>query len=360
MPDQSDSPWNEALDVAASALRLSETQAVALFSAPLAALGATADAVCRRLHPEPFRTFVIDRNINYTNVCLSGCAFCAFFRPPGHAEGYVLTPEEILAKAEEAVSLGATQIMLQGGLHPALPLAWFEETFRAIKARFPVVLHSLTAPEIVHLARLSELSLGETLRRLHDAGLDSLPGGGAEILCDDVRAQLSPRKCTTDEWFAVMREAHALGMRATATMMFGHIETLAHRVAHLLRVRDFQDETGMFTAFIPWSFQPANTALGGQPAGAHDYLRTLAISRLVLDNVPNLQASWVTQGAKVAQLSLAFGANDLGSTMLEENVVRAAGVTFRMSKHELSDLIRRAGYTAAIRDTYYHILEVAP
>jgi len=349
-----------ALERASSGARLSAPEAHALFSAPLAALGAAADAVCRRLHPEPIRTFVIDRNINYTNVCLSGCAFCAFFRPPGHAEGYVLTPEEILAKVEEAVSLGATQIMLQGGMHPDLPLAWFEKMFRAIKARFPVTLHSLTAPEIVHLARLSGLNLGETLRRLHDAGLDSLPGGGAEILCDDVRAQLSPRKCTTGEWFAVMREAHALGMRGTATMVFGHIETLAHRVAHLLRVRDFQDETGMFTAFIPWSFQPANTALGGQAAGAHDYLRTLAISRLVLDNVPNLQASWVTQGAKVAQLSLAFGANDLGSTMLEENVVRAAGVTFRMSKHELSDLIRRAGYTAAIRDTYYHILEVAP
>jgi cyclic dehypoxanthinyl futalosine synthase len=349
---------HEALARAASSARLSAADARALFSAPLAALGAAADAVCRRLHPEPIRTFVIDRNINYTNICLSGCAFCAFFRSPGHSEGYVLSLDEILAKVEAAVSLGATQIMLQGGLHPDIPLAWFEETFRALKARFPVTLHSLTAPEIVHLARLSGLSFGDTLRRLHEAGLDSLPGGGAEILCDDIRAQLSPRKCTTEEWFAVMREAHALGMRATATMVFGHIETFEHRVTHLLRVRDFQDETGMFTAFIPWSFQPANTALGGQAAGAHDYLLTLAISRLVLDNVPNLQASWVTQGAKVAQLALAFGANDLGSTMLEENVVRAAGVTFRMSKEELAELIRRAGYIPAIRDTYYRILEV--
>jgi cyclic dehypoxanthinyl futalosine synthase len=345
--------------VASDGHRLSREEALyMLASDDLAALGLGADRVCTRLHPGRIRTFVIDRNINYTNVCLSGCAFCAFFRPPGHPEGYVLSLDEILAKIAEAVSLGATQIMLQGGLHPDLPLSWFEEVFHAIKARFPVTLHSLTAPEIVHLARLSELSLGDTLRRLREAGLDSLPGGGAEILCDDVRAQLSPRKCTTEEWFAVMREAHALGMRATATMVFGHIETFEHRVTHLLRLRDFQDETGMFTAFIPWSFQPANTALGGQAAGAHDYLRTLAISRLVLDNVPNLQASWVTQGAKVAQLSLAFGANDLGSTMLEENVVRAAGVTFRMSKEELAELIRRAGYTPAIRDTYYRILEV--
>lgn len=358
MNDQCDSPWAETLASALSGARLSASQARALFDAPLAALGAAADAVCRRLHPEPIRTFLIDRNINYTNLCLSGCAFCAFFRPPGHPEGYLLTRDEILAKVEEAVSLGATQIMLQGGLHPDLPLPWFEEIFRAIKARFSVTLHSLTAPEVVHLSRLSGLTLGDTLRRLRDAGLDSLPGGGAEILCDELRAQLSPRKCTTDEWFAVMRAAHALGMRGTATMVFGHRETLDQRVAHLLRVRDFQDETGLFTAFIPWSFQPANTALGGQAAGAHDYLRTLAISRLALDNVPNLQASWVTQGAEVAQLSQAFGANDLGSVMLEENVVRAAGVSFRMSKQDLAALIRQAGYTPAIRNTTYEILEV--
>ena len=341
--------------------RLSAAQARALFDAPLAALGAAADAACRRLHPEPIRTFVIDRNINSTNICTSGCRFCAFFRPPGHPEGYVLSLDEVLAKVDEAVAVGATQIMLQGGLHPTLPLSWYEETFRAIKARWPAVtIHSLTAPEVAHLARLSGLSLADAVARLHAAGLDSLPGGGAEILCDDVRAEISPRKGSVEEWFAVMREVHRAGMRATATMVFGHLETLEHRVAHLLRLRDFQDETGVFTAFIPWSFQPANTALGGQAASAHDYLRTLAVSRLVLDNVPNLQASWVTQGAEVAQLSLAFGANDLGSTMLEENVVRAAGVTFRLSAEELSDLIRRAGFTPAIRDTYYRLLKVSP
>ncbi len=353
--------WQSSLPRALAGARLPAREARALFDAPLAALGAAADAVCRRLHPEPVRSFVIDRNINSTNICLSGCRFCAFFRPPGHPEGYLLSREEILTKVSEAAAVGATQIMLQGGLHPDLPLTWFEDTFRAIKAHFPqVTLHSLTAPEVAHLARLSGLSLADTVARLHAAGLDSLPGGGAEILCDEVRAVISPRKGPVEEWFAVMREVHRQGMRATATMVFGHIETLEHRVAHLLRIRDFQEETGLFTAFIPWTFQPANTDLGGAAVGAADYLRTLAIARLVLDNVPNLQASWVTQGAKIAQLSLAFGANDLGSTMLEENVVRAAGVTFRLSAAELADLIRRAGYTPAVRDTDYRLLKVNP
>jgi len=355
---------NPALEKAVSGNRISAEEAIALFDAPLPLLGAAADALCRQLHPQTYRTFVIDRNINYSNICISGCRFCAFFRPPGHPEGYVLSREQILAKVEEAVSQGATQILMQGGLHPDLPLSWFEETFRAIKALFPVTLHSLSAPEIVHLARTSGLPataglpVSETLYRLHAAGLDSLPGGGAEILCEDVRAALSPRKCTVEEWFQVMRAAHQLGLRATATMMFGHIETPSHRVQHLVRVRAFQDETGLFTAFIPWTFQPANTRLGGLPATAHDYLRTLAVSRLVLDNIPNLQASWVTQGAKIGQLSLAFGANDLGSTMIEENVVRAAGVDFRLSAQDLAHLIRRAGFTPARRDTQYHIQEV--
>jgi cyclic dehypoxanthinyl futalosine synthase len=358
MPDLSAS-WKSALERACSGKRLAEDEAIALFRAPLALLGAAADAVCRRLHPEPARTFVADRNINYSNICVSGCRFCAFFRPSGHPQGYLLTPEEILAKVEEAVGLGATQILMQGGLHPELPLTWFEEVFRAIKERFPAItIHSLSAPEIVHLSRVSDLPLGTTLARLRASGLDSLPGGGAEILCDDIRAALSPRKCTAEEWCEVMREAHRLGMRATATMVFGHIETPGHRVRHLVRVRELQDETGVFTAFIPWTFQPANTALGGKAAGGHDYLRTLAISRLVLDNVPNLQASWVTQGEKIGQLSLAFGANDLGSTMIEENVVRAAGVEFRMSAPGLAELIRRAGFTPLRRDTQYNVLEV--
>jgi len=351
--------WKLALDAAVSGVRIAGPEAVSLFSAPLAMLGAAADAVCRRLHPEPYRTFVIDRNINYSNVCVSGCTFCAFFRPPGHPEGYILSLGEIIQKIDEAVAAGATQILMQGGLHPDLPLSWFEETFRTIKARFPrITIHSLSAPEIAHLSRLSGLTIETTLSRLHAAGLDSLPGGGAEILCDDVRSQISPRKCTADEWLEVMRAAGRLGLRATATMVFGHIETTEHRVRHLLRIRELQDETGIFTAFIPWTFQPANTALGGVPTSTHDYLRTLAVSRLVLDNVPNIQASWVTQGAKIGQLALAFGANDLGSTMIEENVVRAAGVEFRMSRDDLAHLIRRAGFTPAIRDTQYRVLEM--
>ena len=351
--------WKPAVDAAASGARISEQEAVSLFSAPLASLGAAADAVGRRLHPEPYRTFVIDRNINYSNICVSGCTFCAFFRPPGHPKGYVLSLDEIIRKIAEAVAVGATQILMQGGLHPDLPLWWFEETFHAIKARFPgITIHSLSAPEIAHLSRISGLTAETTLSRLYAAGLDSLPGGGAEILCDDVRSQISPKKCTAVEWLDVMRAASRIGMRATATMVFGHIETTEHRVRHLLRIRDLQDETGLFTAFIPWTFQPANTALGGVPTSTHDYLRTLAVSRLVLDNVPNIQASWVTQGAKIGQLALAFGANDLGSTMIEENVVRAAGVEFRMSRDDLAHLIRRAGFTPAIRDTQYRILEM--
>jgi cyclic dehypoxanthinyl futalosine synthase len=358
MPAPSDS-WKPVLEAAASGARVAEQEAAALFSAPLALLGAAADAVCRRLHPEPCRTFVIDRNINYSNICVSGCAFCAFFRPPGHPDGYVLSLDEIITKIDEAVGLGATQILMQGGLHPDLPLAWFEETFRAIKARFPgITIHSLSAPEIAHLAHLSGLTVEAALARLHAAGLDSLPGGGAEILCDDVRSQISPNKCTADEWLEVMRAAGRLGMRATATMVFGHIESIEHRVRHLFRIRELQDETGVFTAFIPWTFQPSNTALGGTPASTHDYLRTLAVSRLVLVNMPNIQASWVTQGTKIGQLALAFGANDLGSTMIEENVVRAAGVEFRMSRDDLAHLIRRAGFTPAIRDTQYRILEM--
>jgi cyclic dehypoxanthinyl futalosine synthase len=356
MPETSPSPWTEPLERAGRGLRLSAEDGRALFDAPLASLGLAADAACRRLHPGPERTFVIDRNINYSNVCISGCRFCAFCRSPGSPESYLLSLDEILRKVEEAVQLGATQILMQGGLHPDLPLSWFEHTLAEIKARFPVHLHSLSPPEVVHLAGLSGLTLEETLSRLRAAGLDSLPGGGAEILCDRVRRQLSPRKCTADQWLAVMRAAHELGMKTTATMMFGHIERLEERIEHLLRLRQLQDETGGFTAFIPWTFQPDNTPLGGRAVGAHDYLRTLAISRLMLDNVRNLQASWVTQGPKIAQLALRFGANDLGSTMLEENVVSAAGTSFQLGREDLAHLLRRAGFTPAIRDTYYRML----
>lgn len=346
------------LDKAISGRRLSDSDAVAVFeSGELLELGLAADAVCLRLHPEPSRTYVVDRNINYTNVCTSKCRFCAFWRDPASPDAYLLSDEEIHRKIEEAVGLGATQILMQGGLHPDLGLEWYERLVSGIKERFTIDLHSFSPPEIVHIAGMSDLSIDDVIRRLRDAGLDSIPGGGAEILTDSSRGSLSPGKCTARQWLQVMKAAHGLGMRTTATMMFGQTETLADRVEHLSRIRALQDRTGGFTAFIPWTFQPANTDLGGQAVGAHEYLRTLSISRLFLDNVANLQASWVTQGAKIGQIALKFGANDLGSTMIEENVVAAAGVSFRMSEEEIREAIAGAGFTPKRRDTYYNLRE---
>jgi len=357
-----------AVDRAAAGERLTLEDAVALFESDFLMLGAAANDACRRRHGDAVRTFVIDRNINYTNICMSRCRFCAFWRAAEAPDAYLSTHDEVLAKVAEAEQLGATQILMQGGLHPDLRIEWFEELFRRVKAAHNVHLHSLSPPEIVHIARTSSLTIEQTLARLREAGLDSLPGGGAEILCDEVRSQLSPRKCTADEWTIVMRAAHQLGMPTTATMMFGHIESRADRVRHLLRIRELQDEAdgpsassgrplgGRFTAFIAWTYQPENTALGGVAVGAQEYLRTLAVSRLVLDNIANLQASWVTQGPKIAQLALAFGANDLGAVMIEENVVRAAGAEYRLSREDLVRLIEDAGYRAAQRDTYYRLL----
>jgi len=346
---------------ASEGARITVDQAYSLFeNASLPELAWAADRVCSSKHPGRVRTYVIDRNINYTNVCASGCAFCAFFRPPGHPDAYLLTTDQVLAKVREAVALGATQILMQGGLHPDLRIDYFEELFRAIKRRFRVQLHSLSAPEIVHTARLSGLTVRETLGRLKAAGLDSLPGGGAEILIESFRRRVSPKKCTAGEWIEVMLTAAELGMRATATMVFGMGESIQDRVAHLAAIRELQDETGVFTAFIPWTFQPGNTALGGRAVGGHDYLRTLAISRLFLDNIDNIQASWVTQGRDIAQLALRFGANDVGSTMIEENVVAAAGVSHRMDETALIELIHAAGYDAAQRTTLYEIIRVHP
>jgi cyclic dehypoxanthinyl futalosine synthase len=345
-----------ALERARAGERLTLEDGIALFDADLLELGAAADDACRRRHGDGVRTFVIDRNINYTNICVSGCRFCAFWRAADAPGAYLSTPDEIIAKVAEAERLGATQLLMQGGLHPELRIEWYEDLFRRIKAAHRVHVHSLSPPEIVHIARVSSLTIEETLARLRAAGLDSLPGGGAEILCDEVRSRLSPRKATVAEWLAVMRAAHGLGMPTTATMMFGHIETRADRVRHLLRLRELQDETGGFTAFIAWTYQPGNTALGGTAVGGQEYLRTLAVSRLVLDNVANLQASWVTQGPKIGQLALTFGANDLGAVMIEENVVRAAGADYRLTRQDLIRLIEGAGYRAAQRDTYYQTL----
>lgn len=311
----------------------------------------------RVLHPEPVVTFVSDRNINYTNVCVSGCRFCAFFRPPGHPEGYVIEPSVLDQKIEETLMLGGTQILLQGGMHPDLDLNYYIGLLRHIKSGFDIHIHGFSPTEIVFIAELSGLSVREVLETLIAAGLDSIPGGGAEILVDDVRAKVSPNKCTAEEWLMVMRTAHELGLKTTATMMFGHIETRNHIIEHLIKLRDLQDETGGFTAFIPWTFQPENTRITVVPQTAVDYLRVLALARLVLDNIPNLQVSWVTQGDKIAQIGLAFGANDFGSTMIEENVVAAAGVHFRLPRSEIVRLIQDAGYTARQRNCFYHVID---
>jgi len=356
--EQSSRAASAALDAALAGRRLSREEVAALFAADLIEVGSAADQICRRLHPDPVRTFVIDCNINYSNVCEARCRFCAFWREPDSPDAYTRSHQQILERVGAAAGSGATQILIQGGLHPALRLEWYEELLRAIKARFPVHLHSFSPPEIAHFARGSGLKIAEVLSRLKQAGLDSLPGGGAEILVDSVRGRLSgPAKCSADDWFAVMRAAHAAGLPTTATMMFGHIESLQDRVAHLVRLRELQDETGQFTAFIPWTYQPQNTALGGDEAGGVDYLRTLAVSRIALDNFANIQASWLTQGAKIGQVALRFGANDIGGTILEENVVTAAGIAHQpMLPDELARLIRDAGFQPAQRDTYYHIL----
>ncbi len=345
-------------------MSLTKPQALDLFrSDDLIGIGMEADSLRRRLHPEGVVTYVIDRNINYTNLCTEYCTFCAFYRPvkgPKSKEGYVLEHETIYDKVRETVELGGTGVLMQGGLHPGLPLEWYEDLMRGIKQRFPRVhLHCFSASEIIHFAELSGLSIRDTICRLRDSGLDSIPGGGAEILDDEVRYKIARLKCLTEDWLNVHRTAHEVGMRTTATMMFGCGETVEHRVNHFQRVFDLQEETGGFTAFIPWSFQPANTALGGRhwdEATSVEYLKVLAIARLFLSNIQNVQSSWVTQGLKVCQLGLRFGGNDVGSVMLEENVVRAAGVTNCTTEEELRHIIRDAGFRPAQRDTLYRQL----
>lgn len=308
-------------------------------------------------HPERLVTFVIDRNINYSNICVCACRFCAFFRPPGHPEGYLLTRDELAQKIEETLALGGTQILMQGGHHPDLPLSFYEEMLTFIKDRYPIHIHSFSPPEIVHFSKMEKIGVGEVISRLRAAGLDSIPGGGAEILVDSVRKRVAPNKCSVEEWLGVMEEAHRQGLRTTATMMFGHEEEPDDRLEHLFALREVQDRTGGFTAFIPWSFQPNNTAIKRLPETAVSYLRLLAISRIVLDNFDNLQASWVTMGPKVAQLALHFGANDFGSTMIEENVVAAAGVHFRLSAEEIRRIITEAGFQPAQRTMAYEIID---
>lgn len=339
------------LDKAARGERVSEAEAEELLAGhELLELGRAADLVRERMAPGDDVTFVVDRNINYTNICITGCEFCAFHRRHGAEGAYLLTNDEIFGKIEETIELGGTGIMMQGGLHPRLDIDYYCGLLQAIKERFDIYIHSFSPPEISHIARLSRLTLEETLTRMKESGLDSLPGGGAEILVDGVRQRVSPKKIGADEWMAVMEAAHGCGLRSTATMMFGSVESHTDRVEHMRRLRELQDRTGGFRAFIPWSFQPANTAMEGTPpASGFDYLKTLAVSRIYLDNIDNIQASWVTQGLKVAQVALSFGANDLGSTMIEENVVAAAGVTYRISQEELVRAIEATGKHAVQR-----------
>src|SRR5499427_2232280 len=343
--------------------RVSADEALELYRlAPTSVLGQLADEIRQRKHPAGIVTYIIDRNVNYTNVCVAKCNFCAFYRDVGSPEGYVLGFDELFRKIDETIAVGGVQLLMQGGHNPDLPLKWYEDLFRTIKERYPTFkLHALSPPEVIHLSRLSQLPVETIIGRLMAAGLDSVPGGGAEILVDRVRKLLHCySKASADEWLDVMRHAHRAGLRTTATMMYGTVETDEERIEHMVRLRELQDETGGFTAFITWSYQPDHTELGADQhiteATGVDYLRTLAISRIVLDNFDNLQASWVTQGGKVGQLSLAYGANDMGSVMIEENVVRAAGASYCMDELEIVRNIEDAGFRAKRRSMHYDVL----
>jgi cyclic dehypoxanthinyl futalosine synthase len=340
--------------------RLSEGDALELLrSNRLAAIGDAADQVTRRMHPESYRTYNIDRNINYTNICTAVCDFCAFYRGPKSDEGYVLPRPVLLEKVRETVALGGNQILLQGGLHPKFTLDWYEEMLRDIKRDYPVInVHGFSPPEFHHFTKVNKLPLETVLGRLREAGLGSIPGGGAEILVDRVRAELTRGKVMSDDWLNVMRVWHRMGGKSSATMMFGHVETLAERVEHLRRIRDLQDETGGFTAFICWTFQPDNTKLSHlPPVGSFEYLKTQAVARLFLDNVPNIQSSWVTQGLKIGQLAMTFGANDMGSLMIEENVVAEAGTVHFLTLDQIRDAIGELGFEPRQRDVFYRLVD---
>ncbi len=346
--------------------RIDNKTALNLLKSPdLLQIGAQADSIRKNLHPEGIVTFIVDRNINYTNICINKCRFCAFYRDIDSPEAYLLSKEEIFSKIDETIALGGIQILLQGGIHPELGIDYHTDLLKSIKERYTINVHGFSPPEITYLSQRHGISVRETLEILRKAGLDSIPGGGAEILSDRVREVLSPNKIKSQQWLNVMEEAHNIGMKTTATMMFGSVESHEEIVEHLDSIRSLQDRTGGFTAFIPWTFQSGNTELKTsqnsqykiQEATAVDYLKVLAISRIYLDNIKNIQASWVTQGLKLAQVALRFGANDFGSTMIEENVVRAAGVSYRVSKEDIIDAIKAAGFKSAKRNTLYKVLE---
>lgn len=349
------------LEKAVAGERITRDEGLELLKYPdLTTLGCAADKVSRRLHPEPYRTYNIDRNINYTNICTAVCDFCAFYRSPKSEEGYVLPREVLLEKVAETVELGGNQILLQGGLHPTFKLDWYEEMLSDIKSHFPTVnVHGFSPPEIYHFTKVNKLSVREVLERLKAAGMGSLPGGGAEILVDRVRKEITRGKVLTDDWLNVMRVWHELGGHSSATMMFGHVETLEERIEHLERLRQLQDETHGFTAFICWTFQPEHTDLSHLPkAGAHSYLHTQAVARLYLDNFANIQSSWVTQGLKVGQLALTFGANDMGSLMIEENVVAEAGTVHFLTLDQIRAAITELGFVPRQRDVHYNLVSL--
>ncbi|MDY3552085.1 cyclic dehypoxanthinyl futalosine synthase [Gemmata sp. JC717] len=347
---------------AADGVRITPDECLELFACrDLHKLGRAAHAVTTRLHPEPYRTYNIDRNINYTNVCAAVCDFCAFYRKSADADAYVLSREELYKKIEETIALGGDQVLMQGGMHPSLKLEWYEELLRDLRARFPGVnLHAFSPPEIWHFSKLNKLPLETVLRRLKDAGLGSLPGGGGEILVDRVRKELTKGKALTSEWLEVCRVWHKLGGIGSCTMMFGHIETDAERVEHLTRLRDLQDETGGFSAFICWTMQPGHKMADYPERGAFEYLRTQAIARLFLDNIKNIQSSWVTQGGKIGQVALFFGANDMGSLMIEENVVASAGTVHYLTLEEIKRSIREAGWEPRQRNVFYQLIDERP
>ncbi len=337
--------------------RITADQGLALFrKAGLLTLGSLADNIRALRHPENQVTYVVDRNINYTNICESGCRFCAFYKTPSDPEGYVLSKEELKAKIKETLSLGGTQILLQGGLNPDLGLDFYLDLLRFIKDNFTIHVHGFSPPEIQYLAIKNKTSVKDILTQFQNAGLDSIPGGGAEILCDEVRTRVSPNKCMSGPWLEVMEQAHGLGMRSSATMMFGHLEQDHHIIEHMEKLRNLQDDTGGFTAFIPWTFQPGNTKIRVKKKTSAEYLKVLALARIFLDNIDNIQASWVTQGDKIAQTALFFGANDMGSTMIEENVVASAGVDFMLPESELVRLISTAGFQPRQRDCFYNLI----
>ncbi len=338
--------------------RISSEEAVRLQEAlSLPELGALADSVRQRKHPDPAVTYIIDRNINYTNICNVYCTFCAFMREDKDTDSYVLTPEQVGEKIRELVAIGGVQVLMQGGHHPKLGIEYYLDLLQYIRRNFPQVnVHGFSPPEFCHFAEVFGMPVEEVLRRFKEAGLGSIPGGGGEILVDRVRQRVSPLKCTADQWLHVMEVAHGLGLRSSATMMFGHVETVAERVAHLQRLRDLQDRTHGFTAFICWTFQNENTRLRVPSVGAHEYLRTQALARIFLDNFDNVQSSWVTQGPQIGQIALKFGANDLGSVMMEENVVSQAGATFRINEETMRRLIREFGYEPHRRNNWYELL----